>query len=73
MNNSVCGGAKPERLSWEALGAACFWISVKADGSRACLPSRTLLERACNIPAHKLSALELVRVEENNVKIILVS
>jgi len=63
MNNSHCG-AKPEPLSWEELGAACFWISVKADGSRACLPSRTLLERASNISAHMLSAIELVRVGE---------
>jgi hypothetical protein len=63
MNNSHTGGEAPPQLSWEALGAACFWVSIKADGSRACLPSRALLERACSIPAVMLSSLETVRLD----------
>lgn len=47
--------------SIESLAAASFWIAIKADGSRACLPSRALLERACSVRAAVLSAVELVR------------
>lgn len=57
MNNGIL----PVRLSLEQLAAACFWIAIKADGSRACLPSRALLERACEVRAALLSSTELVR------------
>lgn len=50
------------RCTIDGLAAASFWIAIKADGSRACLPSRALLERACSIRAAVLSAVELVRV-----------
>ena len=49
------------RCTIDGLVAASFWIAIKADGSRACLPSRALLERACAIRASVLSAVELVR------------
>lgn len=47
------------RCTLDGLAAASFWIAIKADGSRACLPSRALLERACGIRAAVLSAVEL--------------
>ncbi len=56
MNNGIA----PVRLSIDQLAAACLWIAIKADGSRACLPSRALLEQACQVRAALLSSIELV-------------
>lgn len=58
MNNGVMPRT---RCTIDGLVASSFWIAIKADGSRACLPSRALLERACAIRASVLSAVELVR------------
>lgn len=65
MNDSESGGAAPPQLPWEALGVACFWVAMKADGDRSCLPSRTLLEKVCGIAAASFTDLETVTARDD--------
>lgn len=60
MNDGETNGGAPPQLPWEALGVACFWVAMKANGDRACLPSRTLLEKASGVAAASFTGLETV-------------
>ena len=48
--------------SYKELAGACLWLAAKADGSRACLPSRGLMAMGLNVDPIMLANTELVRV-----------
>ncbi len=49
------------KRSYKELAGACLWLAAKADGSRACLPSRGLMAMGLNVDPVMLAETELVR------------
>ena len=49
------------RRTYKELAGACLWLAAKADGSRACLPSRGLMAMGLNVDPVMLADTELVR------------
>ena len=48
------------KRSYKELAGACLWLAAKADGSRACLPSRGLMAMGLNVDPVMLADTELV-------------